>query len=430
MSVLLQAIEFNHDLTSAASDALTIRRNAVQGVEVPEWVFGRNVEPEDSPVAYSIRETRGNTITIRANFDRTDPGLGRIEVRAIPAPFPRFPASYLQLLLQPLLIWPAYYFAVYQYLSQLMIPSAGSILGEVRQRTIEFGVDGQSGFQTFALEGVRLGIDGIAARDVHWLWQYRENPLDAWQDMNVSSHRVFALLETPKAPWLQQPPLLQITQLPWVDVLDVACTWAERAVSLDEAAGRITYAINSLGYRPGPELGHKVLEYGCEILALPQYSFPYFNCTKFLARVKGGIGNGPFVNCSDCATILTTFANALGCDLWQSKMGDQLDGFKLNHILPIGFNRWSHACGWDFFTYHEVAWTGACTEQDNIYDACLHLNGNAPRIDRPFYPLLPINMNFGLPGIGDYRRRIAAPTIQAQRDCSAEPHTRQRRFIV
>ena len=61
----------------------------------------------------------------------------------------------------------------------------------------------------------------------------------------------------------------------------------------------------------------------------------YFECTQFLDRLRGGPGLGGTVNCTDCAVIVSTFSNALGCDLWQSRMGSQQ--FEVNPIrLPAG----------------------------------------------------------------------------------------------
>jgi hypothetical protein len=58
---------------------------------------------------------------------------------------------------------------------------------------------------------------------------------------------------------------------------------------------------------------------------------------------------GIYVNCSDCATFVSTFANVLGCNLWQSRMGF---GFDLNKLLGIGSNVWQTCCGWVSFNYH------------------------------------------------------------------------------
>src|SRR5205085_7206929 len=83
MSVLLEAIQFNHDATSATHDAFNIRKNSTQFVHVPEWRRGISVNPEDAPAAYAIKETRGHTITIQAKFKRTVPSVQTCYVRAL-----------------------------------------------------------------------------------------------------------------------------------------------------------------------------------------------------------------------------------------------------------------------------------------------------------------------------------------------------------
>jgi hypothetical protein len=130
------------------------------------------------------------------------------------------------------------------------------------------------------------------------------------------------------------------------------------------------------------------------------------------------------VNCTDCATITSTFANALGCDLWQSRMGY---GFDLNELLSIGSNVWQTACGWGGFSYHEVAWEDDCTSDDDVFDACLQVDGDANPTSAPHTPLLPVNLKFGLPGELTYRDRLA--TVAGRPNCNPQPGTRQRRAI-
>ena len=59
-------------------------------------------------------------------------------------------------------------------------------------------------------------------------------------------------------------------------------------------------------------LGTSAISYSCNFGAPPNYSFMAFDCTAFLERLAGLPGNGRNVNCSDCATIVSSFANALG----------------------------------------------------------------------------------------------------------------------
>jgi hypothetical protein len=209
--------------------------------------------------------------------------------------------------------------------------------------------------------------------------------------------------------------------LPWTEVLDVACTWAGGASTADDAAQRITRTVH--------DLGAHLVQYDCLAVTdgpgAPHYSLLLFQCTAFLQLLRGAPGNGHLVNCSDCATVVSTFANALGCDLWQSTMGFN---FVLNPTRSIGFDVWLNGCGFGAFTMHEVAWSGATDAADPVWDACLELNGNFNPSVPPFVPLLAVNMRFGLPGQGLYRDRLAAPA--GRFNCNPLPQTRQRRPVI
>jgi hypothetical protein len=179
-------------------------------------------------------------------------------------------------------------------------------------------------------------------------------------------------------------------------------------------------------------LGENILEYGCPVGAIEMYSntlLNTFDCSAFLERLAGGIGNGRYVNCSDCAAIVSTFANIVGCDLWQSRMGKYVPAFSTNPIRVIGSRFWDSPCGSGLgFTFHEVAWKGACTSDDEIYDACLEVDGTAYPTLAPHFPLLPMNMRFGNSGDGLYRDRVAAPSDRSV--CEPRPWERRRRRVI
>jgi hypothetical protein len=172
-------------------------------------------------------------------------------------------------------------------------------------------------------------------------------------------------------------------------------------------------------------LGPSVVTYDCPGGGSTHYASGSFDCTAFLDRLSGGVGRGLYVNCTDCATIVSTFANALGCNLSQSQMGY---GFNLNELLAIGSSVWETACGWIGFNYHEVAWTGGGTSADRVFDACLQVDGDADPTTPPHTPLLPVNMVFGTPGSGDYRDRLATPGSRPA--CEPQPTTLIRRTVV
>lgn len=408
MAIQLLAIKFNHDPNSASADALNLRRNATAFVDVPEWQAGVSVRPEDSPAAYSIEDTRGHTITIQARLFRSLPAPHKprpIEVRALDAVVdPPGPAGCLGWLVR--------------LIRALIRAIAGNVLGEVKARVVAFPPSGDSGFVAFELQNLRLWDVGVGVRTTHWRWQYREGA-GPWTDFASTEHRIYSVLAAPTAPWQQLPYGPANTQLPWTDVLEHACRWALLRTDRDGAAGAVTSAVFQLG--PG------TVTYDCPGGGASHYSWGSFDCTAFLDRLAGGAGNGIYVNCSDCATIASTFANSLGCDLWQSRMGWYFD---LNPILAIGSNTWQTACGWSGFSYHEVAWKAACDVNDPVFDACLKVDGDADptAADPNHLPLLPVNLRFGNPGDGDYRDRLATPA--GRPNCDPQPATRTRRAVV
>lgn len=356
MSLQVEAIKFNHDSTSATHDALNIRVDATNFVNVPEWQHGVSVTYADSPAAYAIQQVGKNIITIQARFAAIPPPFGiplnaAVEIRAVTVGL-KFPP------------WP--------------FPPPNP-LGDVAAQKVVFNAKGQSGWVTFNVTG-HLGST-VRVSNITWEWQYLHPLTHVWTNFGQTKHRIYVLLDTPTAPWQQTPNASTNTQLPWTAVLDFACAWAHGAITTDAAAGLITDHVYALG--PG------TITYDCPGGGGSHYSAGTFNCTKFLERLHGGFGNGQYVNCSDCATITSSFANILGCDLSQSMMGHWFD---LKPLLAIGSNTWQTACGWPQFYYHEVAWKAPCGTTENIFDACLEVNTNAA--PPPYAGVLPKNMPF------------------------------------
>jgi hypothetical protein len=408
----LVAIIFNHDPTSSGTSALNIRRNFARAVSVPEWQAGVSVNPADSVAAYAIKETAGGPVTIQAKIRYAGPGAppAKVEVRAV---HPTLPFN-----------WQLLPYYDYYTLWQVMLQTQVNVLGEVAAREVPLHPNGESDFETFTLQNMRLAERGVGVHSVVWHWQYRETPAGPWTDFAVTRHRVYTVLQTPTLPWVQLPFDANNTQLPWTDVLDFACRWAAQAYTLDQAATLITRGVYSLG--------NGLLEYGCPIGTVTTYAFPFFNCTAFIDRLRGGIGMGRYVNCSDCASMVTTFANVLGCDLWQGQMLTFGIPFPVNPIRAIGSLAWETPCASLLgsglsFTYHEVAWKGNCTALDEVFDACLEVDSSLPPFP-PFTPLLAANLRFGFPGEGQYRDLLSPPW--GRHLCEPQPLTKQRRMVI
>jgi len=369
--IAIDAIKFNHNTGSATHDALNLRQNAARFITVPEWRRFISVNAEDSRAAYAIGPTHGNTITIEANLSSTDPSMAFVEVR---------------------------------------------VEHHVRARPVNF-INGKTGYLSFELIDPPTVHGEVGIWDVAWHWEYRKGPHQPWHQFATTRHRLYVLLDVPTGPWQQTPYSAANTALPWTDVLDYACRWAAGATSKDMGAALVTQSVYALG--------PAIMTYDCPGGGSSHYSFPNFDCTAFLDLLRGGVGNGIYVNCSDCATIVSSFANALGCNLWQSRMGWN---FALNELLAIGSSVWQTACGWSGFSYHEVAWEANCTANDDVYDACLQVNGTAAPTVPPHVPLLPQDLRFGNPGDLLYRDRLATPA--GRPNCNPQPGTRQRRTVV
>jgi hypothetical protein len=389
MPVWIESVLFNHDHGASGHDALNLRRNATEEVRLPEWQEGICVRPEDSPAAYSIVGTQAHQITIKASFRSSNPNPHTLEIRAV------------------------------DDLDDGDVPAeCRNVLGRVGKAQVAF-TGGNSGLHLFTLHDVKLSNWGVGVRETTWHWQVRDDADDEWEHFATTRHRIYSVLSTPTAPWQQAPFTAANTQVLWTDVLDYACWWAFGAKTADKAAGRITRHVY--------DLGPAVVTYDCPGGGSTHYAWPDFNCTAFIDRLRGGIGNGYYLNCSDCATITSTFANALGCDLWQSRMSGMI-GFALNEMLGIGSNVWQTCCGFGAFSYHEVAWEGACTANEDVFDACLQVDGDADPTTAPHIPLLPVDIRFGQPGDGVYRDRLA--TVAGRPNCNPQPLTRQRRTVT
>lgn len=386
MGLNVAAILLDHGRGLPGVATVPLRYDATQPVLLPEWQRGQRAP---AVAAYAI-DRLGPTATVQACFTAT-PELPRVvEVRALAeapggAPLPFAP-----------------------------------LVGCLAPRRVSFDDRGVSAWQAFTFRTAAMAAGGVACATLQWRWQLRRGPADPWTDVDATQHRIYALLGQPTAPWLTQPAVPANPALPRTDLLDVACLWASGARDRAGVAARIAAAVN--------RLGGATLAYDAAVGA-PHYTvlgLPHFLCDAFLDRVRGGEGAGPLVNCSDCATIVSTLANLLGADLWQSKMGLVGPGFRLNPLLAIGAREWSTLHG--SFGFHEVAWTGACAADDLVYDACLRVDADMDPSARPRVPLLPLGMRFGQPGEGGFRDRIALAPDRAA--CEPQPELRVRRTVA
>jgi len=381
-TVSLASISFDYDPVGTSVDALTIRRNYATDISVPEWVPGKKL-PAEAPCAYAMNLIAGKTPTIQAVFNIPAATSHSIRIQA----------------------------------------TGGGIMGAIDPVTVAFGSD-TSATVTLSLSHQALAAGGVQRADVTWTWQYQVDG-GTWTTMASTQHRVYVILDMPNTPWKQTPNRTN-QQLPWTDVLDYTCTWAGGAKSVDEVLSKVTTKVNS-GINLIYDTAH-----GASVYIGTSGGISSFLCGQFIDFLNTGKGNGRTVNCTDCATIVTTFANILGSDVMASIMAYNIrtgEGFLCNQILAIGTTTWALPFGTGYFSYHEVAWTGTGCMTDNVYDACLQYDtGSNPWGTGSHTPGLPVNIVFSIlqpmpspfpVSILDarYRERLSANTLDGIPKC-------------
>jgi hypothetical protein len=365
----IDEVHLNHDTGSASSDAFNIRQNASgTPITAPEWKDGQ----PPKPAAYARFEL-GPTVTIKARITGGPPDATR-KIRAIdPWVAPSNPGGCLGWLVV--------------LIAKLVRALFGNVLGEVAEKNISFDASGDSGLETFTLLNHKLGVTPVGTRKTTWTWQVFEN--GSWTDIGTTEHTIFVVLEIPKTPWEQTGMGSNNIQLPWVDALEKVCVWAFGANTLDEAAEKITGAVNQV-----PNVSY--------VTATLFGSGPY-NLTGYLNALDSPTN---FVmNCRDCANAVTTFCNLVGTDFYEGKFSS----LNTRPFLTLSGDA-SNPSDWVTFNWnwHEIAWTGPTLDENGlIYDGCLQLDIDNDYTDAVHIAQLPVKMKFGTVNDGvNYRYRL------------------------
>ena len=367
MQLALESIWFNHDPTGKTTGAFNLRRNATQTLPSPEWSAGS--VGEMSAVAYAMSETP-TPIIIKVKFTCEDPPSTRIWIRALDGTKSELPTD-----LRP-----------------------RNVLGEVKPQHVKF-TGGRTDYEIFELQDTKIIEAGCSISETIFEWQYSLDG-EKWIKLRVTRHRIYTVSRLPTSPWEPRSPNSASIHIPWTDVLDYSCHWAAGHADLFRAASSITKAVNALG--------NELVTFQPEGSYTNEYEF---DCAAFVQLLKTKQGLATF-NCDDCATIVSTFSNILGCDLSQSSMGYD---FFTNRILPIGESSWRHTS----FVHHCVAWDGACLEDNIIFDASLQIDSDSRPGSPPQKPQQPIMVRFG-----DSHELSYAFALAKNRDCRPIPQDR------
>lgn len=211
-----------------------------------------------------------------------------------------------------------------------------------------------------------LFTDGLSVKDLEIDWQTKGENGD-WQSLGKTTHRCYLSLGQPNEPWDPMSTDPADRNLVWTDVLDIAFDWAKACKDIDTACEAITSNLYESG-RFSYDTENGASNYTT--------ASDYFECEEFVERIQGGDGYGEKLNCTDCATIVSTLANALGANLYQVQL---MYMFKVNPIQAIGTDYWNPPFNGGF-SYHEIAWNGELDEKGLIYDACLKVNESSPTL--------------------------------------------------
>jgi hypothetical protein len=342
--VQLDWILFNHAPGTAATSALNIRRNRLTPIALPEWQPSMT-DPADAPAAYSLEDTRGQQVSIRIRLSAASGFTGTAQVRArgggVLGPLDPFIAAF----------------------------SAGSAI-EVH------------------VPLAHHTMSSVGRWDVTWEWEV--SCADGlWWPLATTIHRVYIVLRTPQAPWQSTP--LGLDQNPWTEALDVATQlWpGYQPDPVESVAEGLCGMLNPGGAAAQP---FRVL-YDVEDAGRQHYDGPgqTFNLSALLERARGGEGAGAQVNCDDCAGMVVSLANILGCDLWEQELVTQ----GMRPVMPLGYGRWWLGVvgfiesygnfGSGLLLYHTVAWRGDDPASARVFDIAYLLNGYEDP-DRPQQP--------------------------------------------
>jgi hypothetical protein len=392
-----EAIKLNNTPNALTPKTLNLRRNATTTIPIPEWTYQMD-EAWEAPVAYNVAAVGTGPVTIKAKLQALEiladgtsqPWTGQAPVRAV----------------------------------------GGGILGDLDEVLVDF-VDGVSTpeYIAFTASGHSLGstgVRGVAMEDIAWTWQIlRPGEVD-FLDVGTSHHRVYTVYRKPRAPWDNTPGSAQNA---WTEALDVACSISGgvgMADDLDEICCAVAALFNAGGgfcdtVNGSPSTTVGALMY--DVATAPHYSGgPNVQLGAFLERCRGGAGNGPLVNCSDCAALFSTLANLLGANLWQGQIFTGL----IIPVMPIGCGSWwlpstGYVAGAgvfpsEFLNLHEVAWKGDVVLGNLVWDVCYLVNGAAdPANPEAAHPSVRvINYPWGVPfsgtaGVLDYREMLSDP---------------------
>jgi hypothetical protein len=298
MALNLKTITFNHDLASATTSALNIRKNKDFETALPEFDSAIQRTPQQQCAAYSIATTRNQAVFVRCVLAMPAGAPASVEIRA----------------------------------------TGGGVLGALDVVTVNIP-NATDVTVDFPLD--HRGFAAAGRHDVTWQWEWRLAGAKAWQSLASTSHRIYLLLDVPGAPWTQT---FGDKRNPWTDLLDHVCVIAAGKSTEMTASIAMTKAIFS----------NYSLRYDI-VSGAPTYGFGQttgsFKLTQWITNVLNGSPPATPVFCQGTAEqyndnwIINCYDAGASLALMSKAVGARLDNYfhspfgKLQFVIPIGRGR-------------------------------------------------------------------------------------------
>lgn len=362
----LSSVRFHHMLQGDATVSLQIKKNTP--VYVPEWT---STNRSRSHAAYRIDALSGHAnVIVQASFQSSANDKFSRDVRCVDR-------------------------------------SKEKLFGDSQTVNVSMAKGSSAPYYvSFTFPNHKLASLGVGVSEVKLCWQQKDINGN-WKDILETTHKIYRILQTPYAPWDKEAP--------WVKVLERACTWANGETTKEGVASKIVQQVNK-------NLGLKYDAHNGRAHYINMFN-GNFLLSHFLSHLDG-VPYSNVVNCTDCATICATFANAIGCSLSEKQMRDTDNdlGFDCNKVISIGFPSWEVPFP-SGFSYHEVCMMeplqgkGSVVNKNEykVYDACLMVDGSTnPDSDIGRIAQLPLGMQFSQFNDGDTPDKI--PSMESYRE--------------
>ena len=228
----------------------------------------------------------------------------------------------------------------------LTIGATGNLSNLTERRVeLDFGAAGLSDPVSFASD--RPASGGV--EDSIWSLAWHVRTEGGVTTLGATEHRVFRVLGRPTSPWGQAPL--------WVGALELACQWARGATRQTEVAAAITHSLNT----------HPLIRYhGTTTLG----AYTFFLSTFLLLLSREAVFH---INCTDCASVIATLGNLLGCDLEERRLFEvNTRPFLKMSGDPTLESDWIERR----WIYHEVGWRSGSGPKGQIFDGSLQLDAD------------------------------------------------------